>query len=218
MAARSSSKSAAPPARKPARKKAKARAKSTSKAAPASAAKMPDMFKMPDAAQFAKYAKTLTPEQAFEMYRANAKLALDVIENAIESTAKVRKLQFEGEERARSMQRKTARSAAEAGDVPSLMAVGQSAAQEAIEHSVQYWGQMFDLIVEIQKRLFSMMESQAEGLPGAKEAKAAIAMLPDMSKMHNVVEAMQGVIASGGSARFSSLRAAPKPASTLAGT
>jgi len=199
MAARSSSKSAAPPARKPARKKAKARAKPTSKTA-ASAAKMTDMFKMPDATQFAKYAKTLTPEQAFEMYRANAKLALDVIDNAIESTAKVRKLQFEGEERARSMQRKTARSAAEAGDVPSLMAVGQSAAQEAIEHSVQYWGQMFDLIVEIQKRLFSMMESQAEGLPGAKEAKAAIAMLPDMSKMHNVVEAMQGVIASGGSA------------------
>ena len=199
MAARSSSKSAAPPARKPARKKAKARAKSTSKTA-ASAAKMTDMFKMPDATQFAKYAKTLTPEQAFEMYRANAKLALDVIDNAIESTAKVRKLQFEGEERARSMQRKTARNAAEAGDVPSLMAVGQSAAQEAIEHSVQYWGQMFDLIVEIQKRLFSMMESQAEGLPGAKEAKAAIAMLPDMSKMHNVVEAMQGVIASGGSA------------------
>ena len=199
MAARSSSKSAAPPARKPARKKAKARAKSPSKTA-ASAAKMTDMFKMPDATQFAKYAKTLTPEQAFEMYRANAKLALDVIDNALESTAKVRKLQFEGEERARSMQRKTARSAAEAGDVPSLMAVGQSAAQEAIEHSVQYWGQMFDLIVEIQKRLFSMMESQAEGLPGAKEAKAAIAMLPDMSKMHNVVEAMQGVIASGGSA------------------
>src|SRR3989442_6725169 len=127
MAARSSSKSAAPPARKPARKKAKARAKSTSKAAPASAAKMPDMFKMPDAAQFAKYAKTLTPEQAFEMYRANAKLALDVIENAIESTAKVRKLQFEGEERARSMQRKTARNAAEPGDVPSRMAVRQSA-------------------------------------------------------------------------------------------
>jgi len=199
MAARSSSKSAAPPARKPARKKAKARAKSTSKTA-ASAAKMTDMFKMPDATQFAKYAKTLTPEQAFEMYRANAKLALDVIDNALESTAKVRKLQFEGEERARSMQRKTARSAAEAGDVPSLMAVGQSAAQEAIEHSVQYWGQMFELIVEIQKRLFSMMESQAEGLPGAKEAKAAIAMLPDMSKMQNVVEAMQGVIASGGSA------------------
>jgi len=199
MAARSSSKSAAPPARKPARKKAKARAKPTSKTA-ASAAKMTDMFKMPDATQFAKYAKTLTPEQAFEMYRANAKLALDVIDNALESTAKVRKLQFEGEERARSMQRKTARSAAEAGDVPSLMAVGQSAAQEAIEHSVQYWGQMFDLIVEIQKRLFSMLESQAEGLPGAKEAKAAIAMLPDMSKMQNVVEAMQGVIASGGSA------------------
>jgi hypothetical protein len=158
------------------------------------------MFKMPDPAQFAKYAKTLTPEQAFEMYRANAKLALEVIENAIESTAKVRKLQFEGEERARSMQRKTARSAAEAGDVPSLMAVGQSAAQEAIEHSMQYWSQMFELIVEIQKRLFSMMESQTAGLPGAKEAKAAMAMMPDMSKMQNVVSAMQGVMSSGGSA------------------
>ena len=60
--------------------------------------KMADMFTMPDPAQFAKYAKTLTPEQAFELYRANAKLALDVIDNAIESTAKVRKLQFEGEE------------------------------------------------------------------------------------------------------------------------
>jgi phasin protein len=200
MATKPASKPAAAPARKPARKKAKPRAKPTPRAAPSGSAKMTDMFKMPDAAQFAKYAKTLTPEQAFEMYRANAKLALEVIENAIETTAKVRKLQFEGEERARSMQRKTARSAAEAGDVPSLMAVGQNAAQEAIEHSMQYWGQMFDLIVEIQKRLFSMMESQTEGLPGAKEAKAAMAMLPDMTKMQNVVEAMQGVISSGGSA------------------
>jgi hypothetical protein len=200
MATKPASKSAAPPARKPARRKAKARAKPTARAAPSGGAKMAGMFKMPDTAEFAKYAKTLTPEQAFEMYRANAKLALEVIENAIESTAKVRKLQFEGEERARSMQKKTARSAAEAGDVPSLMAVGQSAAQEAIEHSMQYWGQMFDLIVEIQKRLFSLMESQTEGLPGAKEAKAAMAMLPDMTKMQNVVSAMQGVISSGGSA------------------
>ena len=61
------------------------------------------------------------------------------------------------------MQRKTARSAAEAGDVPSLMAVGQSAAQEAIEQSMQYWSQMFELIVEIQKRLFSLMEDQTAG-------------------------------------------------------
>ena len=197
MAVKPSSKpTAAPRARKPARKKAAPRAKKASAAAPDMAA----MFEMPDSAQFAKYAKTLTPEQAFEMYRANAKLALEVIENAIESTAKLRRLQFEGEEKARTMHRKTARSAAQAGDVQSLMAVGQSAAQEAIENSMQYWGQMFELIVEIQKRLFSMMESQTAGLPGAKEAKAAMAMMPDMTKMQNVVSAMQGMISSGGSA------------------
>ena len=199
MAARSS-KSAAPAARrKPARKRAKTRAKAAPKAAPA-APKMTDMFRMPDTAQFAKYAKTLTPEQAFEMYRANAKLALEVIESALESTAKVRKLQFEGEERARSMQQKTARSAAEAGDVQSLMAVGQSAAQEAVEQSMQYWGQMFELIVEVQKRLFSLMESKAANLPGAKEAKAAMAMLPDLTKMQDVVSAMQGLMSSSGTA------------------
>jgi hypothetical protein len=201
MAAKKASKS--PAARKPAAKTAKAKPRAA--AAPKAAASASPMrgaaaFAMPDPAQFAKYAKTLTPEQAFEMYRANAKLALDVIENAIESTAKVRKLQFEGEERARSMHRKTARSAAQAGDVQSLMAVGQSAAQEAIENSMQYWGQMFELIVEIQKRLFSMMESQTAGLPGAKEAQAAMAMMPDMTKMQNVVSAMQGVMSSGGSA------------------
>jgi Phasin protein len=182
--------------RKPARRKSGLRSKTGRAGSPNAAG----LFKMPDPAQFAKYAKSLTPEQAFEMYRANAKLALEVIENAIESTAKVRKLQFEGEELARSMHKKTARSAAQAGDVQSLMAVGQSAAQEAIEHSMQYWGQMFELIVEIQKRLFSMMESQTEGLPGAKEAKAAMALMPDMTKMQNVVSAMQGMMSSGGSA------------------
>ena len=197
MAAKSSSKpTPAPRARKPARKKAAPRDKKASAAAPDMAA----MFKVPDSAQFAKYAKSLTPEQAFEMYRANAKLALEVIENAIESTAKLRRLQFEGEEKARTIHRKTARSVAQAGDVQSLMAVGQSAAQEAIENSMQYWGQMFELIVEIQKRLFSMMESQTAGLPGAKEARAAMAMMPDMTKMQNVVSAMQGMMSSGGSA------------------
>ena len=195
MAAKPMSKTTAARARKPARRKT-----SRATAAPAAASKATGMFTMPDPAQFTKYAKSLTPEQAFEMYRANAKLALEVIENAIESTAKVRKLQFEGEERARSMQRKTARSAAQAGDVQSLMALGQSAAQEAVEQSMQYWGQMFELIVEMQKRLFSIMESQTAGLPGAKEAKAAMAMMPDMTKMQNVVSAMQGVMSSGGSA------------------
>ena len=183
---------AASKARKPAAKKAK----SETKSAPAGAG----MFTMPDAGQLAKYAKTLTPEQAFELYRANARLALDVINAAIDSTAKMRKLQFEGEETARTIQRKAARHAAEAGDVPALMAAGQSVTQEAVERSMAYWGQMFELVVEIQKRLFTLMENQMADVPGVKQAKAAMAMMPDLTKMQNVVSAMQGVMSSGGSA------------------
>jgi phasin family protein len=190
-------KPAAKPATKPTARKA---VKKTAKPAPKAAVKTPDVFAMPDPAQLAKYAKTLTPEQAFELYRANARLALDVIDAAIESTAKVRKLQFEGEETARTMQKKAARRAAEAGDVPALMAAGQSVSQEAIERSMAYWGQMFDLVVEIQKRLFALMEDQMSDVPGAKQAKAALAMMPDVTQMQNVVSAMQGVMSSGGSA------------------
>ena len=181
-------------------KRAAKRTKPPAKAAPKSTAKAPGRFAMPDAAQFAEYAKTLTPEQAFELYRANARLALDVIDAAIESTAKMRKLQFEGEETARTMQKRAARRAAEAGDVPALMAAGQSVTQEAVERSMAYWGQMFDLVVEIQKRLFTLMEDQMSGVPGVKQAKAAMAMMPDMTQMQNVVSAMQGVMSSGGSA------------------
>jgi len=202
MATKSAPKSAPKPAAtgKPARKKAKRATKATAKAVPKSAAKAHDMFALPDATQLAEYAKTLTPEQAFELYRANAKLALDVIDAAIESTAKMRRLQFEGEESARTMQKKAARSAAEAGDVPTLMAAGQSVSQEAIERSMAYWGQMFDLVVEMQKRLFALMENQMSDVPGVKQAKAAMAMMPDMTQMQNVVSAMQGVMSSGGSA------------------
>ena len=200
MATKSAPKLAPKSASKPARRKAKGAAKSAAKAVPKSAAKAHDMFTLPDATQLAEYAKTLTPEQAFELYRANAKLALDVIDAAIESTAKMRRLQFEGEESARTMQKKAARRAAEAGDVPTLMAAGQSASQEAIERSMAYWGQMFDLVVEMQKRLFALMENQMSDVPGVKQAKAAMAMMPDMTKMQNVVSAMQGVMSSGGSA------------------
>ena len=198
MATKSKAKSTAAPAapKKPAAKKAKPTAKPTAKPAAPGAA----MFAMPDASQLAKYAKTLTPEQAFELYRANARLALDVIDAAIESTAKMRKLQFEGEETARTIQRKAARHAAEAGDVPALMAAGQSVTQEAVERSMAYWGQMFELVVEIQKRLFTLMENQMSDVPGVKQAKAAMAMMPDLTKMQNVVSAMQGVMSSGGSA------------------
>ncbi len=177
--------------------------KAAKKAAPrAAAAKptMPPMFTMPDAKEFASFAKTLTPEQAFDLYLQNAKLALDVIDAAIESTAKVRRLQFEGEEKARTMQKKAARNAAEAGDMPALMAAGQTVSQEAVEQAMAYWGQMFDLVVEVQKRLFSLMEDQMSGVPGVKEAKAAMAMMPDMRQTQNLVSALQGVMSSGGTA------------------
>jgi phasin family protein len=190
---------------------AKARPRSTPKAAPKAAPKSggkeapraargPGGFTLPNAAQLADYAKTLTPEQAFELYRANARLALDVIDAAIESTAKMRRLQFEGEETARTIQKKAARRAAEAGDVPALMAAGQSVTQEALERSMAYWGQMFELVVEIQKRLFALMENQMADMPGVKQAKAALTMMPDMTQLQKVVSAMQGVMSSGGSA------------------
>lgn len=185
----------------------KAAAPKTSRAAPKAAAKesaapasgMPP-FAMPDAAQIAKYAKAMTPEQAFELYKTNAQVALKIIDAAIENTAKVRRLQFEGEEQARSMQKKAARHAAEAKDAQQLMAAGQNVAQEALAQSMQYWGEMFDLVSDMQKRLFTLMEGQMAGIPGAKEAKAAMAMLPDLTPAKDLVAAMQGVMSSGGSA------------------
>jgi phasin family protein len=147
-----------------------------------------------------KMTKVLTPEQAFELYRTNARMALDVIDAAIESTAKLRKLQFEGEEEARSMQKKAVHHAAAANDPQSLVAAGQAVTQEAVEKAMRYWTQMFDMIVEIQKRLFTLMEQQMAGVPGAKEAKAALSMMPDLGQTRDLVTAMRGVMSSGGSA------------------
>ena len=147
-----------------------------------------------------KMAKVLTPEQAFELYRANAKMALEVIDAAIESTAKLRKLQFEGEEEARSMQKKAVRHAAEASDAQSLVAASQAVTQEAVEKAMRYWSQMFEMIVEIQKRLFALMEQQVGDVPGARQAKAAMAMMPDLTQTQGLVRAMQGMMSSGGSA------------------
>jgi len=152
---------------------------------------------MPDFGDLSKMAKMMTPEQAIEFYKANAALALDVINTAIEGTAQLRRKQFEGEEEAREFQRRHARSAAQARDPQSLVAAGQGAAQEAMERSMRYWSEMFDLIVEIQKRLFTLMEEQMEGVPGVRETRAAMAMLPDMNQMQKVVSAMQGVVSSG---------------------
>ena len=145
-------------------------------------------FAMPGMADMQKMRNMLTPEQAIELYKANA---------AIDGTARLRQKQFEGEEQARATAKKAARSAAEARDAQSLMQAGQGVAQEAIDKSMRYWGEMFDLIVEIQKRLFALIEEQAQDMPGVKQAKAALSMMPDMKQMQNVVQAMQGVIHSG---------------------
>ena len=182
--------------------KRKARAKSTRRP-PAKKALGTPQFVMPPGASYqdmSRMANMLTPEQAIELYKANARMALDVINAAIESTAKLRKLQFEGEEQAREIHRKAAKHAAEAKDAHTLMAVGQGAAQEALEKSMCYWSEMFDLITEIQKRVFTLIEDQAEGVPGVRQAKAALAALPDLKPMQNVVEAMKGVVGAGGNA------------------
>jgi hypothetical protein len=195
MAKKSASKStrrSAKRSRKASRTSRASRATAGPKAAfNVAAAKIGDLSKM---------AKVLTPEQAFELYRANAKMALQVIDAAIESTAKLRKLQFEGEEEARSMQKKAVRHAAEASDAQSLVAAGQAVTQEAVEKAMRYWSQMFDMIVEIQKRLFALIEQQVGDVPGAQQAKAAMAMMPDLRQAQGLVRAMQGMMTSGGSA------------------
>ncbi|MCC7327654.1 MAG: phasin family protein [Burkholderiales bacterium] len=184
-------KSAPKPAAKAPAKKAASRASAFPAFDPAMMANMGDLSKM---------AKMMTPEQAMDMYRANARMALDVINAAIENTTKLRRLQFEGEEQARAMSRKAARRAVEAASPDEIMAAGQDASQEAMEQAMRYWGQMFDMIVEMQKRLFVMMEGQMAGVPGAKEAKAAMSMMPDLRQAQNIIQAMQGVVSSGGNA------------------
>jgi len=180
----------------PARKRSTARKETDATSASRAS---PNASSSPRVGDPSKMTKMMTPEQAIELYKANAALALQVINTAIEGTARLRKKQFEGEEEAREFQRRHARSAAEARDAQSLLAVGQGAAQEAVEKSMHYWSEMFDLIVEIQKRLFTLMEEQMEGVPGVRETKAAMAMLPDFRQMKNLVSAMQGVVSSGGS-------------------
>ncbi|MEP6942230.1 MAG: phasin family protein [Betaproteobacteria bacterium] len=172
--------------------------KSRPKAKPTASASA--MSGQPDFRDMAKMAKMMTPEQAFELYKANARMALDVINAALENTAKLRKLQFAGEEEARSMQKKALRHAAEASDPQSLVAAGRSVTQESVDKAMHYWAEMFDMIVEMQKRLFSLMEDQMAGVPGAKEAKAALALMPDMRQAQNLIKAMQGVLSSGGNA------------------
>ena len=151
----------------------------------------------PEFGDIAQMAKMMTPDQAIELYKANAALALAVINAAIEGASRVRRKQLEGEEEAREFQRKHAHSAAQARDPQALVAAGQGAAQEAVERSMRYWSEMFELIVEIQKRVFTLIDEQMEGVPGVRETRAAMALLPDMRQMQKVVSAMQGVVSSG---------------------
>jgi len=190
-------------AKKAAKRPAKAAAPKASAANPFAGAKPFAGFvpaAMPGAADMAKMAKMMTPAQAIELYKINSRLALDVINAALENTAKLRRHQFEGEEAARAMGRKAAKRAAEAGSPEAFMAAGQSVSQEAMESAMRYWGQMFEMIVDMQKHLFTMMEGQMAGVPGVKEAKAAMAMMPDLRQAQNVINAMQGVVSSGGNA------------------
>src|SRR4030095_11005710 len=170
------------------------------KAAPAAKAYAGFNPQMMSGMDLSKMAKMMTPEQAIELYKANAKLALDVINAAIENTTKLRRLQFEGEEESRAMGRKAAKRAAEAGTPDEMMAAGQNASQEAGEHAMSHWGQMFELISEMQKRLWVIMEEQMSGVPGVKEAKAAMSLMPDLRGAQNVIKAMQGVVGAGGNA------------------
>ena len=199
QAATSPSTAAKTAAKTAVKRRAKRRASAKS-VAPAPASARATSPQMPDMRELAKMSKMMTPEQAIELYKTNAKMALDVINAAIENTTKLRKLQFAGEEEARSMQKKALRHAAEASDPHALMAAGQSVTQESVDKAMRYWAEMFDMIVEMQKRLFTLMEEQMAGVPGAKEAKAAMAMMPDLRQTQNLVKAMQGVMSSGGSA------------------
>jgi phasin family protein len=165
----------------------------------------------------AAFAKMMTPDRAMELYKTNAELALEVINAALEGTSKLRRKQFEGEEAARDFQRRQVRSAAQARDPRALVAAQQGATQEAVERSLRYWNEMFELIVEIQKRLFTLMQAQFEGMPGMRETRKAMAMYPDLGEMQKVIAAMQGVLASGASTFESMQRAVLGPYAPRAG-
>jgi hypothetical protein len=69
-----------------------------------------------------------------------------------------------------------------------------------VETSLRYWQEMFELIAEIQRRLFTLIAEEAQALPGAREAQAAMALMPDLGGMRKVVEAMQAMVSSSGNA------------------
>ncbi|MGH8713585.1 MAG: hypothetical protein ACREYB_06235 [Casimicrobiaceae bacterium] len=71
---------------------------------------------------------------------------------------------------------------------------------------MHYWRQLYEMIFEMQKRLFALMQEQTNGMPGAREARTMLAMMPGPRQAQSLVDAMQGVMASGGSALSSMQR------------
>jgi hypothetical protein len=181
-------------------KRARAPSKRARRPATSGAARAARKPATPDLASLARQAKILTPEQAIALYKANARMALDVINAALESSARVQKLSLAGVDEVRAFGARQARNVAAARTPDAVVAAGQVAARDAIEHAMGYWSQMFDLIVEIQKRLFTLIEAQVGDAPGVKEARAAMAMMPDMSQAQNVIRALQGVVSSSSGA------------------
>jgi hypothetical protein len=140
--------------------------KSTAKAAPKAAASSATftMPPQPDFRDLAKMAKVLTPEQAFELYKTNAKMALTTSSTQRSKlTTKLRKLQFAGEEEARSMQKGAGMPRKERSTNRSWRRVRRDA---GIGKAMRYWGK-FDMIVKCRKRLFVMGRQR----PGAGRRK-----------------------------------------------
>ena len=148
-------------------------------------------------ADMSRMANLMTPDQAIELYKANAKMALDVINAAIDNTAKLRKLQFEGEESAREFGRKAARNAAEAKDAQSLMS---RAARNRPRGAGEEHGLLARHVRADRRDPEAPVRADrgaGQGMPGVKQAKAAMQMMPDLGPMKNVVDAMQRIVGSG---------------------
>jgi len=147
----------------------------------------------------------MTPEQAFELYKANAKMALDVINAAIENTAK--------DAQGCSSRRRGSAIHAEKGD-PSRGGSERSAVAGrggserdtgSGREAMQYWQQMFEMIVEMQKPPFcadGRTDVRACPGKGSQGGDGDDARRPAGAKP---VKAMQGVMSSGGSA-FTSMQ------------
>ena len=122
---------------------------------------MPDMSKM---------AKMMTPEQAIDLYKANTKIALDIINAASKAlprcascNSKARSRLARWDEGGATRSGSGESECADGGGPDRLAGGGQSA--------MRYWGQMFELVVDMQKRLFTLMEGQMPACPASRRPR-----------------------------------------------